>query len=475
MATFIGTDANNNVTYQVEPDAKKTMLPNTGVAKFQDEITQLKSDFDAIEYDISAKANAIFDTASGAIVTVTDGADDIPMKSLVCKIDPVQAGTGDPSPENIRPITGHTGVEVEKTGCNQWDEVTESGALNTTSGAKIQNDNLIRTANYIPVIGGATYAMATKSGSGNGVWMMFYDSTKSLITSDLPNVDTSSNARRMDNGQVFTVPSNCAYVRFYFQSGYGTTYNHDTSLNLPSSITAYNPYKANQTIPITFPYEAGTVYGGYVDVVKGKLVVNKKMVNASSFTSFDGIRTLTDGSGKCVYKLNAFPSGWGGANVISDVYKRASVSQWESLKYGEFTNTTTLIITIPNSITTVAEAVAYFNEHDATFVYTGVSNLTEYDIDPVTVKTLLGINNVWNSTGDTAIDYPCDTKLYIERLTQPTEGDMVANSNIVSGKYFMVGNDLYLSTTTIPAGDTINPGTNCTRVSIADALNAINS
>lgn len=41
MATYIGTDANNNVTYQVEPDAKKTMLPNMGVAKFQDEIAQI--------------------------------------------------------------------------------------------------------------------------------------------------------------------------------------------------------------------------------------------------------------------------------------------------------------------------------------------------------------------------------------------------------------------------------------------------
>lgn len=41
MATFIGTDANNNITYQVEPSATKTMLPNTGVAKFQDEIAQI--------------------------------------------------------------------------------------------------------------------------------------------------------------------------------------------------------------------------------------------------------------------------------------------------------------------------------------------------------------------------------------------------------------------------------------------------
>ena len=41
MATFIGTDANNNITYQVEPAEAHTMLPNTGTAKFQDEIAQI--------------------------------------------------------------------------------------------------------------------------------------------------------------------------------------------------------------------------------------------------------------------------------------------------------------------------------------------------------------------------------------------------------------------------------------------------
>ena len=41
MATYIGTDANNNITYQVEPSETQTMLPNTGVAKFQDEIAQI--------------------------------------------------------------------------------------------------------------------------------------------------------------------------------------------------------------------------------------------------------------------------------------------------------------------------------------------------------------------------------------------------------------------------------------------------
>ena len=52
---------------------------------------------------------------------------------------------------------------------------------------------------------------------------------------------------------------------------------------------------------------------------------------------------------------------------------------------------------------------------------------------------------------------------------------MVSDSNIASGTYFMVGNNLYLSTAVIAQGDTIVPGTNCTLTNLAAALNALNS
>ena len=38
-----------------------------------------------------------------------DGSD---LKSLIVGIEPVQSGTGEPSPDNIRPITGHSSVNV---------------------------------------------------------------------------------------------------------------------------------------------------------------------------------------------------------------------------------------------------------------------------------------------------------------------------------------------------------------------------
>lgn len=51
---------------------------------------------------------------------------------------------------------------------------------------------------------------------------------------------------------------------------------------------------------------------------------------------------------------------------------------------------------------------------------------------------------------------------------------MIANANIASNVYFMVGNSLYRSTAAIAQGATIAVGINCVALSFADALNALN-
>ena len=48
-------------------------------------------------------------TVTGSLVTVTDALAK-PAKSLIVNFAPVQSGSGDPSPSNVRPITGWTGV-----------------------------------------------------------------------------------------------------------------------------------------------------------------------------------------------------------------------------------------------------------------------------------------------------------------------------------------------------------------------------
>lgn len=58
------------------------------------------------------KADAIVKTASGSIASFSDGGDNLLMKSLKVNIVPKQSGSGDPSPSNVRAISGWDSVNV---------------------------------------------------------------------------------------------------------------------------------------------------------------------------------------------------------------------------------------------------------------------------------------------------------------------------------------------------------------------------
>ena len=65
-----------------------------------------------VRAEIDTKADAIVKSASGSIASFSDGGDDLPMKSLKVNIVPTQSGSGDPSPSNVRPISGWDSVNV---------------------------------------------------------------------------------------------------------------------------------------------------------------------------------------------------------------------------------------------------------------------------------------------------------------------------------------------------------------------------
>lgn len=66
----------------------------------------------------------IVKSASGSIASFSDGGDDLPMKSLVVNIVLKQSGSGDPSPSNVRPISGWDSVAVNVSGADTSDYET---------------------------------------------------------------------------------------------------------------------------------------------------------------------------------------------------------------------------------------------------------------------------------------------------------------------------------------------------------------
>jgi hypothetical protein len=92
-----------------------------GAAQSASEAAASAASIDPETLEHKAYGAYVVESASGAIASFGDGADNIPMKDVLVHIEPVQAGSGDPSPDNVRPITGWTGAKVTRTGKNLCD------------------------------------------------------------------------------------------------------------------------------------------------------------------------------------------------------------------------------------------------------------------------------------------------------------------------------------------------------------------
>ena len=235
----------------------------------------------------------------------------------------------------------------------------------------------------------------------------------------------------------------------------------------------FEPYNDDsEAISVNWQSTAGEVYGGTLDVVSGKMRVtwgsfdignvvwNNDTANKRFFRQVNGIK-LTTGPRR--------------TRLLCPVYQ--SIHDGRSLGntpdfsiYGA--GTSEAIYIQESRYGTVAELQ---EANQGNIVVYPLAAPIEYQLTPQEVTTLLGTNHVWTDVGPVEVTYPADTKLFIEKLTQPTEDDMTADHAIASGTFFQLGNTLYLATAAIAAGATITPGTNATKLSLADALNQLNT
>ena len=209
--------------------------------------------YDEVNVSVSGYTIKTLSTTPTSIASFTDGTAN-PLKSLTASIVPVQAGSGDPSPTNVRPISGWTEEVINVRGVNQWDEVTESGIYNISTGQPQGEGSSIRGKNPISVKPNTTYYA-----NNQYLRILFYDENDNYL-----------NLYKIGSGE-FTTPNNCYIIRIYLADVYGTTYNNDISINYPSTDTEYHAYSGTTT---TIPFTDGQgqsveVFGGSVDVING--------------------------------------------------------------------------------------------------------------------------------------------------------------------------------------------------------------
>lgn len=237
-----------------------------------------------IEYWLSEWASGptpILKTAVGNPIHITDALART-IDSLKVEFVPIQSGSGDPSPDNVRPITGWTSANVWRTGKNLYPY--ESIAA-YTYGWYISS-TAFSSAEYPVFLKGGTHYVLSYANENSDAKPLIraWDGTKTFLDNKAnvlnarmygavyPFAYNSSghfyNGPSEDSSNTVEIePTEDIWIDMRIQSGKGT----GTSVMLAISATAqtYSPYSGT-TIPLTWTAQ-GTQYGGYVELTTGEL------------------------------------------------------------------------------------------------------------------------------------------------------------------------------------------------------------
>ena len=368
--------------------------------------------------DVPLPANAYLKKSVSSlpqpIASFSDGAD-APLKSLTASIVPVQAGSGDPSPTNVRPISGWTEVVIKRTGANliggdlfanavknampsaTIDEAEKT--VSFTSSATLDNyivvDDRTYGDYYIPFKENTSYTFvlvgynSKATADASNLRIYYTDGTNTTLSFD------STSATKQT--KIYTTPASKTVNRLSKTNQDGTTIlYYDECGIFEGTITAedYEPY-AGTTYTIPFTDSQGqsvTVYGGSVDVVNGTSRNEKTL----GFVDLGDLTWIHNGA-NCVYAdiLDMEVDGFAISDKLVQVATGTAVGSMPNYSFKLYNNNARIAVKYEGINTTNAnELLSGFH-----LLYELATPTTFYT-QPTSIKSLDGDNNVFASTGD---------------------------------------------------------------------------
>ena len=322
-----------------------------------------------------------------------------PMVRLATATDP----TFDPY-ENICPISGHTDVDAWVRGKNLFDKtsITQNYRVITLNG-ELEYSSGACASDYTSVTPNTTYTMNFVYYSATNFGMAYYDANKVYISGE------KQRTQEGNTSFTFTTPSNCKYIRFTIGSDVSID---NVQLEKGSTATTYEPYNPqSQTIQVSWQTEAGEVYGGYVDLVSGVLVVDRKTVifDGSSDENISAYSTSSYRYRLWISEYRAVAESVLDTKLICSklkTYTKNDLASNSSILYGLSPSdiSSAYIIVKVNGITNLADFKTWLSQNELQVIYPLATPIT-YQLTPHQIKSLLSNNNAWCSTGDVDIDY----------------------------------------------------------------------
>lgn len=321
---------------------------------------------------------------------------------VTVEIVPTQEGTGDPSPENVRPIVGWDSVNVWRGGKNllNWNVVP-----NVAYGLVVTKSNdAIRISGTSTVTGHLSFAIASSPQTylfGKGFVFSYFTNEPSVYNVyGLRTTDEDEIAITMD------LEENRAY---------------DFLIKIALSnekLSSYEPYRG-ETIAVAL---GQTVYGGTLDVTSGKIETNYAYIELDG-SDDESWNKVTHGSGRVYYSIETSkivvnandPSRWLCSRLIPHQFNYAQIDYPEFSIGFQSDRITICIVLANNSGLSVDEFRAWLSENPIQFVY----DTDSYDwyVDAQPVPAISGSNTIYADAGPVTVKGYSDPVTILNKLS----------------------------------------------------------
>ena len=352
--------------------------------------------------DLGIMPASLSKTVSGSIAHFTDGADNIPVKSLVSQIVAVESGSGAKSPTNPYTISGFDSGVITRCGKNLVsDKIARSTILTDGSIASPDNNHDMFLAE---IKQGVTYTI--KSDENTSPSRQFVGA---FFTSKPTIGSVSYSGTRLDDvSATFTAPIT-GWVAFRASHDYAYA-----QCERGNEQTTYEAYNGND---YTFTF-GQTVYGGNFDN-KGNLVVTHKIVDFGDVGYYYSNNRFSSTDIPDVKNVSV----WNSALTLCSCYDITEVQTW--------TQGDSIIGMYGKNI--YVKDSRYTDTASFKQALTGQKFVVEL-ANPITlaitsqdIPTLLGENNIFSNCGDVEVNYYTDNADEIVEVAKATASTPLHN------------------------------------------------
>lgn len=437
----------NGILYKVISaiNSGETLTPNTNI-----EATTTGAELTSLNSNLSQKVSSVngetpdtngnvqidatnIDTSSGVAIKSVSGnpvtiADALQGKALgvTATLEPIQSGSGTPSPTNVRPITGRTSVNVTRTGKNLCPPVTIGLNYDNNTGKESYSDTQAGSAKF-PFDKDKTYVF-TKNCNVN-VMFFAWDAQGNFVG----RVTGSNESPRVFNKSNFTIGKGTKDYDSITQIA--VKFYQSSNQNIDDVVGAeYQLYEQGTEKSVTVNL-GRTVYGGTLNITDGEL-----SVETANIASYNG-ESIGEPWWSSVDEYVAGATPTTGAQVVYTLATPTTVT---------LTPAQIQLLTTTNIISTNADdlSVRYYP--------TGQTGNVEGNLSFLLDKT---------ANNETAVDT-------VSESIAPTETG-TATQNYATGSYLMLNNRLCKVTAAIATGEQIIVGSNVQYTTVAEELTAI--